>query len=74
MQACEPHQLLAPVLAANTLERGAKSLQLHDLGVAEVAQQQLGAVLPEQEDRRSDGEREHADQQQRQAAEQRRRP
>ena len=59
--ASEPSELLAPVLGADALERGANSLQLDDLGIAEMTQQQRGAILPEQDDRRCQREREDAD-------------
>ncbi len=52
-------------------ERRAHGLQLHDLGVAELARKQRRAILPEEQDRRRQRDDDDGEQQQREPPEQR---
>ena len=65
-------QRLAALAARRRPSSAARTrLQLHDLGVAELAREQRRAVLPEEQDRRRQRDRDHGEQQQREAPEQR---
>jgi hypothetical protein len=67
-------QRLAPARRVGILQRGAQRLELDHFGVAELPRDQLRAVLLEQQDGRQRRERDHGDQQQHEAPEQRARP
>ena len=69
--AIEAQQRLPPVRAVGAFERRAQRLQLRQLGVAELADEEFGAVLPEHDDAGEHRQRDHGDEQQHEAPEQR---
>ena len=69
--ASDAPERLAALADVARLERRPHRLQLHDLGVGELAREQRGAILTEQQDGRGERHDDHAKQEQREPSEQR---
>ena len=61
--ALEPRHVIAPRACIGAFERRAQRLQLHDLGLAELARKQRRAVLAEDQERGRRGDGDDRDQQ-----------